>query len=71
MTDRQRTDAARVALEAYAHVQSLPLQGQFTVIDLITDLLHLAEGEGLDAHDIARKAELHHRAERIHLHLAA
>jgi hypothetical protein len=71
MTDSQRTDAARAALEAYAYAQRLPIQGEYTVIDLITDLLHLAEDEGLDPLAIARKAELHHRAERMHLHIAA
>ena len=71
MTDSNRTDAARLALQAYAQTQRLPFPCEFTLIDLVTDLLHLAQGEGLDAHAIARKAELHHRAESMHLHLAA
>ena len=71
MTDETRTESARTALDSFVRMQGLRVEREFALIDLITDLLHLAEQEGLDAQDIARKAELHYRVETLPFHMAA
>jgi hypothetical protein len=66
----KRTEHAQAALNSYVHLQGLDGERQFAIIDLITDLFHLAEDEGLDAHQIAGTAELHYRSEKVQVHLA-
>ncbi|QDI83693.1 hypothetical protein E8E01_15105 [Methylorubrum populi] len=70
----KRAELARKALDAYLHEQSdirrwcyrPPAEetGESVIIDLVTDLLLLAETEGLDPFEVTRKAEGHLRAER-------
>ena len=65
----KRTEHAEAALNGYVQLQGSAAERQFAIIDLITDLFHLAEDEGLDAHKIAGTAELHYRSEKVQLHL--
>lgn len=63
-TNRQRADAARAALDAPA-LQLIgadePLEAR--IVDLIADLAHLCDFEGLVFGETLRLAKLHHRAE--------
>jgi len=69
VSNEKRTEHAKVALNGYVQLQGSVGERQFAIIDLITDLFHLAEDEGLDAHKIAGTAELHFRSEKVQLHL--
>ena len=66
-----RLDAVRHALEAYVRAHGPSGGRQFEIIDLIADLLHLADREGFEARAVAAKAELHVRAEAVQRRLAA
>ena len=66
-----RPQSARAALDAYLRVQGSSGERQFEIIDLVTDLLHLAAHEGLDPKAISAKAELHLHAETGQSRLAA
>lgn len=69
----KRAELALKALDAYMHEQSdirrwcyrPPAEeiGESVIIDLVTDLLLLAEMKGLDPCEVTRKAEGHLRAE--------
>ena len=69
ISNDKRTEHAKVALNGYVELQGSASERQFAIIDLITDLFHVAEDEGLDAHKIAETAELHYRSEKVQLHL--
>ena len=56
----QRTENARQALDQYCRSKGEPLDTLETgIIDLLTDLLHLARREGLDACRIGQTAQIH------------
>ena len=56
----QRTDSTRQALDQYCRSKGEPLDTLETgIIDLLTDLLHLAHIEELDAFDLALTALKH------------
>ena len=60
----QRTESARQALDQYCLSKGEPLETMETgIIDLMADLLHLAEQERLDAYTVARTALKHHLVE--------
>ena len=60
----QRTESARQALDQYCLSKGEPLDTMETgIIDLMADLLHLAEQERLDAYTVARTALKHHLVE--------
>lgn len=69
----ERTEAAALALRAYtvASAARPPAAREFDIVDLLADLLELAEREGFDPRSVLAKAELHHRAEAIQRRLAA
>jgi len=69
ISNSKRTEHAQAALNNYVQLQGSAVERQFAIIDLITDLFHLAEDEGLDAHKIAGAADLHYRSEKVQLHL--
>lgn len=66
-----RVESARIALDAYLRIHGASGERQFEIIDLVTDLLHLAVSEGLDGTAISAKAELHFQAETEQGRLAA
>ena len=66
-----RLDAVRHALDAYVRAHGPSGGRQFEIIDLIADLLHLADREGFGARTIVAKAELHVNAEAVQRRLAA
>ncbi|MGW5960764.1 hypothetical protein [Methylorubrum thiocyanatum] len=71
--EAKRAELALKALDAYLHEQSdirrwcyrPPAEeiGESDIIDLVTDLLLLAEMKGFDPSEVTRKAEGHLRAE--------
>lgn len=60
-----RLDAVRLALDSYVRTHGPSGGRQFEIIDLIADLMHLADREGFEAEKLVAKAELHVRAEAI------
>lgn len=61
---KQRTKSAWQALDQYCLSKGEPLDTMESgIIDLMTDLLHLAEQERLDAYTVARTALKHHLVE--------
>jgi hypothetical protein len=66
-----RLDAVRDALDAYVRRHGPSGGRQFEIIDLVADLLHLADREGFEARAVVAKAELHVRAEAAQRRLAA
>ena len=62
-SDEVTAECARAALDAYVRIQGSAGERQFEIIDLVTDLLHLAASEGLDPRAINAKAALHLQAE--------
>jgi hypothetical protein len=69
ISNEKGTEHAKVALNGYLQLQGAAGERQFAIIDLITDLFHLAEDEGLDPQKIAGTAELHYRSEKVQMHL--
>lgn len=67
----ERLDAARLAVDAYLRLHGPSGGREFELVDLVADLLHLAEREGFTARAVLRKAELHVCAEAIRERLAA
>jgi hypothetical protein len=63
--DRFSTGAefAEAALETYVSLNGPTGAKQCEIVDLITDLLHLAKSRGLDPSAILQKADQHFRAE--------
>ena len=56
----QRTESARQALYQYCLGKGEPMDTLETgIIDLLTDLLHLARLEGLDGCTIGQTAQIH------------
>jgi hypothetical protein len=56
----QHTDSARQALDQYCRSKSERLDTLETgIIDLLTDLMHLARTEGLDGFMLAQTAMMH------------
>lgn len=56
----RRTESARQALDQYCLSKGEPLDTlESGIIDLLTDLLHLAQTEGLDACMIGQTAQIH------------
>ena len=56
----RRTESARQALDQYCLSKGEPLYTLETgIIDLLTDLLHLAQTEGLDACTIGQTVQIH------------
>jgi hypothetical protein len=62
-SDEATAECARAALDAYVRIQGSAGERQFEIIDLVTDLLHLAASEGLDPRAINANAALHLQAE--------
>jgi hypothetical protein len=60
-----RLDAVRHALDVYVRAHGPSGGRQYEIIDLIADLMHLADREGFSARAVAAKAELHVRAEAV------
>jgi hypothetical protein len=56
-------EPARAALETYARLSGPTGPCQCEIVDLIADLLHLAESRGLDPSDVLSKADRHFQAE--------
>jgi len=55
-----RAHRANAALTEYCRVKGEPLDSLETgIIDLMTDLMHLARREGLDAFNLSRPAQVH------------
>lgn len=55
-----RTDQAEIILAEYCRLKGEPLECLETeIIDLMTDLMHLARKENLDALSISRMAQMH------------
>ena len=55
-----RAHRANAALVGYCRVKGEPLDCHETgIIDLMTDLMHLARREGLDAFNLPRPAQVH------------
>ena len=60
----QRTEFARQALDQYCRSKGEPLDTMESgIIDLMADLLHLAEQKRLDAYTVTRIALTHHLVE--------
>ncbi len=59
----ERTKYARAALSEYVRLHGSGGQTQFDIVDLISDLLHLASREGLNPRQLLRAADLHLEAE--------
>ena len=56
----RRTESARQALDQYCLSKGEPMDTlEIAIIDLLTDLLHLARLEGLDAWTIGQTAQIH------------
>ena len=55
----RRTESARQAFDQYCLSKGEPLDIETGIIDLLTDLLHLARLEGLDACMIGHTAQIH------------
>ena len=56
----RRTESARQALDQYCLSKGEPLDTlETTIIDLLTDLMHLARTEGLDGFMLAQTAMMH------------
>ena len=69
ITVEHRRQWATEALAAHNHLQEGGVGSTMTgmdedIIDLVADLLHLADGEGLDVDRILRCARMHRDAER-------
>ena len=63
----RRTESVRQALNQYCLSKGEPLDTLETaIIDLLTDLLHLARLEGLDACMISQTARMHFLVETEH-----
>ena len=61
-----RIDAAADTLAAYQFHRMEPTEDiEESIIDLITDLLHLARSHGLDTSAVTRMAETHYVAETL------
>ena len=58
--------SAAQCLQLYAneHGENLALDGDAVLTDLLTDLLHWAEAEGVDHFDCQRLAYMHFNAEK-------
>lgn len=56
----RRTDQAEIILTEYCRLKGEPLECLETeIIDLMTDLMHLARKENLDALSLTRMAQMH------------
>jgi hypothetical protein len=63
----QRTESARQALDQYCLSKGEPLDTLETgIIDLLTDLLHLAQTEGQDGFMLGQTAQMHFLVETEH-----
>jgi hypothetical protein len=64
----QRTESARQALDQYCLSKGEPLDTLETgIIDLLTDLLHLAQIEGQDGFMLGQTAQMHFLIETEHM----
>ncbi len=64
----RRTESARQALDQYCLSKGEPMDTlETTIIDLLTDLLHLARLEGLDGFMLGQTAQMHFLVETEHL----
>ena len=63
----RRTESARQALDQYCLSKGEPMDTLETaIIDLLTDLLHLAQTEGQDGFMLAQTAQMHFLVETEH-----
>ncbi len=63
----RRTESARQALDQYCLSKSEPMDTLETaIIDLLTDLLHLARLEGQDGFMLGQTAQMHFLVETEH-----
>jgi len=59
-----RSDRAEILLHEYYRLKGEPLEDPAAgIIDLMTDLMHLARQNGLDGFDLGRMAQMHFLAE--------
>ena len=69
-TNEDRIRDAALALHTYkdalGHEYDDEETEESSITDLMADLLHLADAEGLDHESIHRMSELHFRAEQTH-----
>jgi hypothetical protein len=63
MDNDERAERALIALAAYAAHKKQYDDTRTTIIDLTTDLMHLAEQAGFDAKQMMRMSEDHYSAE--------
>ena len=56
-------EAAQAALQAYVELNGSTGISKCDVVDLVADLLHFVENQGLDASDVLSKAGRHFQAE--------
>lgn len=57
---KARTESAQHAINEYSRMKREPLETLETgIIDLLTDLMHLARTEGLDGFMLAQTAMMH------------
>ncbi len=59
-TNEERTAAARQALEAVPKYEPFDTD---SIVDLVTDLLHLAQQEGIEPDYVIHMAQIHFDAE--------
>lgn len=61
-----RTQIAEAVLAEYQRLKREPLEClETSIVDLMTDLLHLAKREGLDRLALSRLTQMHFEAEAV------
>lgn len=65
MTNDQRADNAQAALDAYGDARGENDTAETDMIDLISDLGHLARREGIDFRKVLLNAEVHYNVETL------
>lgn len=65
LSNRQRATQAAKGLAAYLAAGGMTNDSAETsIIDLLTDLMHLCDGHGLDINQLLERAAQHHEKER-------
>ena len=64
MTNEERAEQARMTLQYFRSIAANDDEVETLAIDLLADMLHLLEQEGVDYERVLRSAENHWRGER-------
>ncbi len=64
MTNEQRVEEARRTLQYFRSLGGYDDDVETVAIDLVADILHLLEQEGVDQARVLRTAEFHFQAEK-------